>query len=69
MDGGIKLESLDGMLLLMAENSCRQLEDHVDKGISQYVGGTRKGVLHVGVHQLLSDVVEEVPATVGEGAL
>lgn len=34
MDGGIKPGTLEGMRLLMAENSCRQLEDHVCKGIA-----------------------------------
>lgn len=34
MDEGIKLGTLDGMQLLMAENSCRQMDVHVCKGIS-----------------------------------
>lgn len=34
------------------------------------MGGVKKEFdLHVWVHQLLRDVVEEVPASVGEGAL
>lgn len=34
------------------------------------MGGVKKEfVLHVWVHQLLCDVVEEVPASIGEGPL